>query len=99
MDDSFAIFVSEVDYDYFQRKLKFLHPALKITLNTLKEKYNNSLNSLDALIEKEGIVFLTRVYRKTALTEQYICLKSFSPKTRYICLIRTLVHRALMACS
>ena len=38
-------------------------------------------------------------YRKPMFTGQYIRWNSFSPKTRKISLIKTLVHRALMICS
>jgi len=51
------------------------------------------------LVEKEGTGFLTSIYRKPVLTGQYIRWNSFSPKTRKISLIKTLVHRTLMLCS
>ena len=64
--------------------------------NTYKD---NSLNSLDILVEKEGTGVLTSIYRKPTFTGQYIRWNSFSPKTRKISLIKTLVHRTLMICS
>ena len=95
MDDTFAIFGSELGCDHFQEKLNLLHPALKFTV----EEQNNSLNFLDVLVEKESTGFLTSIYRKPTFTGQYIRWNSFSPKTRKISLIKTLVHRALMICS
>ena len=96
VDDSFVIFGSELDCDHFQEKLNLLHPALKFTIE--KEK-KNSLQFLDVLVGKEGTGFLTSIYRKPTFTGQYIRWNSFSPKTRKISLIKTLVHRALMICS
>ena len=96
MDDSFVICGSEMDCDHFQDKLKLLHSALKFTI---EKEQNNSLHFLDVLVEKEGIGFLTSIYRKPKFTRQYIRWNSFIPKTRTISLITTLVHRALMICS
>jgi len=73
-----------------------LHPALKFTI---EEGQNKSFKFLDVLAEKEGTGFLTSIYRKPVLTGQYIRWNSFSPKTRKISLIKTLVHRTLMLCS
>ena len=57
------------------------------------------MNFLDVLVEKEGTGLLASIYRKPTFTGQYIRWNSFSPKTRKISLIKTLVHRALMICS
>ena len=96
MDDTFAIFRSELDCDHFQEKLNLLHPALKFTV---EKEQNNSLNFLDVLVEKQGTGFLTSIYRKLTYTGQYICWNFSSPKTRKINLIKTLDHRALLICS
>ena len=96
MDDSIVIFGSELDCDHFQEKLNLLHPALKFTI---EKEQNNSLNFLDVLVGKEGTGFLTSIYRKPTFTAQYIRWNSFSPNTRKISRIKTLVHRALMTCS
>ena len=96
VDDTFAIFGSELDCDHFKGKLNLLHPALKFTV---EKEQNNSLNFLDVLVEKDGTGFLTSVYRKPTFTGQYIRWNSFGPKTRKLSLIKTLVHRALMICS
>ena len=96
MDDTFAIFGSELDCDDFKGKLNLLHPALKFTV---EKEQNNSMNFLDVLVEKDGTGFLTSIYRKSTFTGQYIRWNSFSPNTRKISLINTLVHRALMICS
>ena len=96
VDDTYVIFSSELDCDCFHGKLNVLHPALKFTV---EKEQNNSLTFLDVLVEKEGTGFLTSVCRKPTFTGQYIRWNSFSPKARKICLIKTLVHRALMICS
>ena len=83
LDDTFAIFGSELGCDHFQEKLKLLHPALKVTV---EKEQSNSLNFLDVLVEKEGTGFLTSIYRKQTLTRQYIRWYSFSPKMRKISL-------------
>ena len=93
VDDTFAIFSSELDCDHFKGRLNLLHPALKFTV---EKEQNNSLNFLDVLVEKDGTGFLTSVYRKPTFTGQYI---RWNSKTRKISLIKTLVHRALMICS
>ena len=59
VDDTFAIFGSELDCDHFKGKLNLLHPALKFTV---EREQNNSLNFLDVLVEKDGTGFLTNVY-------------------------------------
>ena len=96
VDDTFAIFGSELGCDHFQEKLNLLHPALKFTV---EKEQNSSLNFLDVLVEKEGTRFLTSIYRKPTFTGQYIRWNSFSPKMRKISLIKTLVQRALTICS
>ena len=96
VDDSFVIVGSDLDCDLFQKKLNLLHPALKFTV---EKEQSNFLNFLDVLVEKEGTGFLTSIYKKPTFTGQYIRWNSFSPKTRKISLIKTLVHRALMICS
>ena len=96
MDDSFVIFSSEQDCDCFHEKLNLLHPALKFTI---EKEQNNSLSFLAVVVEKEGTGFLTSIYRKPTFTGQYIRWNSFSPKSRKISLIKTLVHRTLMICS
>ena len=58
VDDTFAIFGSELDCDHFKGKLNLLHPALKCTV---EKEQNNSLNLLDVLVEKDGTGFLTSV--------------------------------------
>ena len=64
VDDTFAIFGSELDCDHFKGKLNLLHPALKFTV---EKEQNNSLNFLDVLMEKDGTEFLTSVYRNQPL--------------------------------
>ena len=96
VDDTFAICGSELDCDHFKGKRNLLHAALKCTV---EKEQNNSLNFLDALVEKDGTGFLISVYRKPTFTGQYIRWNSFSLKAGKISLIATLVHRALMICS
>ena len=96
VDDTFVIFISELDCDCFHGKFNLLHPVLKFTVEM---EQNNSLSFLAVLMEKEGTGFLTSVYRKPTFTGQYIRWNSFSPKARKISHIKTLVHRALKICS
>ena len=96
LDNSFVIFASELDCDHIQGRLNWLHSAL--TFKVEKEE-NHSFNFLDVLVEKDGTGFLTRIYRKLTFTRQYILWKSFSPKTRNISRITSLVHRALKICA
>ena len=96
MDDTFVIFGSELDCECFQGTLNLLHPALKFTV---EKEQNNSLNFLEALVEREGTEFLTSVYNKKMFTGQHIRWTSFSPKARKISLIKTIIHRALMVSS
>ena len=96
VDDTFAIFGSELDCDHIKRKLNLLHPALKFTV---EKEQNNSLNFLDVLVEKDDTRFLTSTFRKPTFTGQYIRWNSFRPKTRKISLIKTLIHRAPIICS
>ena len=96
VDDTFAIFGSELGCDHFQERLNLLHPVLKFTV---EKEQNYSLTFLDVLVEKEGNGFLTSIYRKSTFTGQYICWNSFSPKMRKVSLIKPLVHRELMICS
>ena len=81
--------------DQFQEKLTLQNPALKFTV----EKDKNILKSLDVLAEKDGTGFLTSIYRKPTFPGEYIRWNSFSLKTRKSSLIKTLVHRALVAFS
>ena len=69
VDDTFAIFGSELDCDHFKEKLNLPHPALKFTV---EKEQKNSLNFLDVLVEKDGNGFLNRVSRKSTFTGQYI---------------------------
>ena len=96
MYDTFVIFGSELDCDRCNERLNLVYPALKFTV---EKEQNNSLNFLDASVEKQGTGFLKRVYSKLTLSGQYIRSNSFCPKARKISLITTLVHRALMICS
>ena len=90
VDDTSAIFGSELDCDHFERKINLIHPALEFTV---EKEQSNSLSFLDVLVEKEGTGFSTSVYRKPTFTGQYLRWNSFSPKTRKISLIKTLVDR------
>ena len=86
MDNTFAIFGSELDCDHFKGKLNLLHPALRFTVEKVQ---NNSLNFLDVLVEKEGTGFLTSVYRKPTFTGQYIRWNSFSSKQVRLALLKS----------
>ena len=54
---------------------------------------------MDVLVEKHDTAFITSVYKKPTFTGQYLRWNSFNPRKQKICLINTLVHRALMICS
>ena len=58
VDDTFAVFSSELDCDHFKGKLNLLHPALKFTV---EKEQNISLSFLNVLVEKEGTGFLTSI--------------------------------------
>ena len=88
VDDTFVIFGSELDCDCFHEKLNLLNPVLKVIV---ENEQNNSLNFLDVLVEKEGIGFLTYVYRKPTFTGQYIRWNSFSSKAIKISLDTLLI--------
>ena len=68
LDDTFAIFGSDLDCDHFKGKLNLLHPALKFTVETEQ----NNWNFLDVLVEKDSTEFFTSVYGKPTFTGQYI---------------------------
>ena len=96
VDDTFVIFGSELECDRFHVNLNQLHPVLNFTV---EKKQDNSLNFLDVLVEEGGTGFFTSNYRKPTFTGEYIRWNSFSPITRKINRIKTLVYRALMICS
>ena len=65
IDGTFVIVDSKPEWDQFYENLNLLHPALKCTV---EKDQNNSLNFLAVSVEKEGIGFLTSVYRKLNFT-------------------------------
>ena len=92
----FVISGSELDCDHFQEKLNMLYPVVRFTV---EKEQKNALNFLNVLVEKEGTGLLTSNDRKRTFTGQRIRWNSFSPKTRKICLIKNVFHRAFMICS
>ena len=96
VDDTFAIFDDKAEEGEFLTKLNCLHPSLKFTFETEKEK---CLPFLDVSVKRTDIGFETSVYRKPSFTGQYLRWESFSPLKRKISLISTLMHRALMICT
>ena len=54
---------------------------------------------LDIMIIKDKTKFLTKIYRKTTFTGQYLNYQSFCSKKRKVNLIKTLYHRAYKICS
>ena len=96
IDDTFAIFNKEEDFNTFLIHLNSLYPSLRFTD---EKKSNHSLPFLDVLEARNDLEFVTSVYRKPTFTGQYLCWNSFSPQKRKINLIGTLVHRAFMICS
>ena len=89
VDDSFAIFRSEVEADKFFTIFNSLHLTLKFSM---EKEANQTLPFLDVKIEKNNDQFLTSTYRKPTFTDQYICLDSFGPSKHKTKLIGTLVH-------
>ena len=51
------------------------------------------------MIIKDKTKFLTKIYRKTTFTGQYLNYQSFCSKKRKVNLIKTLYHRAYKICS
>ena len=98
VEDTFAIFDHKAEADEFLTKLNCLHPSLRFTFEKEKEK-EKCLPFLDVYIAKTDVGFETSVYRKPTFTGQYLHWESFSPLKHKICLISTLVHRALMICT
>ena len=96
VDDTFAIFDDEAEEGEFLTKLNCLHPSLKFTFETEKEK---CLPFLDVSVKRTDIGFETSVYRKPSFTGQYLRWESFCPFKRKISLISTLMHRALIICT
>ena len=96
VDDTFAMFRNEEEWDNFFKQLNCLHPSLKFTFE--KEK-NNCLPFLDVNVERTVTGFETSVYRKPIFTGQYLRWESFSPTKQKTNFISTLVHRALMICT
>ena len=96
VDDTFAIFENEAEWDKFFNILNSLNPALKFTS---EKEESESLAFLDVKIQKSDIKFITSVYRKPSFTGQYLRWDSFGPSKRKKNLISTSVHRALRICS
>ena len=95
VDDTLAIFDHEAEADVFLTKLNCLPPSLRFTYKKDKEK---RLPCLDVYVERTDIGYETSVYRKPTFTDQYLHWKSFSSLKRKICLVFTMVYRALMIC-
>ena len=96
VDDTFAIFPSNEDFNHFLLLLNKLHPSLTFTSEV---EVDNKLPFLDVLVEKTGTCFLTSVYRKPTFSGLYTRWESFCPESRKLSLIGTLTHRALKICS
>ena len=65
----------------------------------METEKDGCLPFLDVFVERSRGGFRTSVYRKPTFTGLYTKWSSFSPKSRKISLIHTLVHRALLICS
>ena len=96
VDDTFAVFPSQADFESFHGQLNDLHPALKFTFET---EDHNQLPFLDVLVIKEKGKFVTTIYRKPTFSGMYTRWDSFCPRSRKTNLIKTLVHRAAKICS
>ena len=96
VDDIFAVFENEDDFEKFLSSINFLHSSLRFTF---EKELKSSLPFLDILVEKHKTGFITSVCRKPTFTGQYIQRDSFSPKKQKINHAATLVNRALFICS
>ena len=96
VDDTFSIFNSEEESLDFFHVLNGLHPNLRFTMEA---EANGQLPFMDVLIDRVGDKFLRSVYRKHTFTGHYEQWDSFSPSSRKISLVRSLVSRAVRICS
>ena len=84
------------DNEAITEKLNSLHEKICFTREVQE---NNQFPFLDIMIIKDKTKFLTKIYRKTTFTGQYLNYQSFYSKKRKINLIKTLYHRAYKICS
>ena len=75
VDDTFAIFPSNEDFNNFLLLLNKLHPSLTFTSEV---EVDNKLPFLDVLVEKTSTCFLTSVYRKPTFSGLYTRWESFA---------------------
>ena len=76
---------------FFFKYLNSKHPNIEFTM---EKETNKVLPFLDALVETEGRIFTTSVYRKKMAIGIFTQYNSFTPFTYKIGLIKCLVHRA-----
>ena len=95
VDDTFAMFEDEINYNRFLKQLNSPHQSLTFTH---EKEVNGKLPFLDVLVEKCNTKFLTSVYRKPSFSGQYNRWDSLGSKSRKNIFIGTLVHRALAIC-
>ena len=73
-----------------------MHSSLSFTM---EEESNDEISFLDVLVIRDGISFLTTVYRKPTFTGLYTQWQSFSAKRQKLALICSLTTRAKRICS
>ena len=96
VDDCLVISRTVNDNKAIFEKLISLHEKICFTREV---EENNQLPFLDIMIIKDKTKFLTKIYRKTTFTGQYLNYQSFCSKKRKVNLIKTLYHRAYKICS
>ena len=96
VDDCFAIFDSRALALDFLVLLNGMHSSLSFTM---EEESNDEISFLDVRVIRDGIYFLTTVYRKPTFTGLYTQWQSFSAKRQKLALICSLTTRAKRICS
>ena len=96
VDDIFALFSSQENFNNFLPRLNGLHPSLSFTSES---EVDGKLPFLDVLVDRSNSSFSTSVYRKPSFSGLYTRWDSFCPTTRKINLIKTLTLRAVRICS
>ena len=69
VDDTFAIFDSENDFEEFLHQLNSLHPSMRFTF---EKEVNQYLPFVDVQVEKVGFKLIATGYRKLTFTGRYL---------------------------
>jgi len=81
VDDTFLLLNADQDPEKVLCQLNNSHPRLKFTM---EEEQNGTLNFLDVTITKnnDGAGFLTRIYRKPGIPQQFLPFTASPPSKR-----------------